>query len=83
MCQVYTNLNPFTSVSQGDLPNGPAKFHVLFLMFVALMFFVSLMFLFSYHCWLVAKNRSTLGTAFIIILFFFTFKFPFPQMSPM
>lgn len=30
-------------------------------MFVALMFFVSLMFLFSYHCWLVAKNRSTLG----------------------
>ncbi|XP_058654403.1 palmitoyltransferase ZDHHC15B isoform X2 [Onychostoma macrolepis] len=44
----------------GDLPNGPAKFHVLFLLFVALMFFVSLMFLFGYHCWLVAKNRSTL-----------------------
>ncbi|XP_038556167.1 palmitoyltransferase ZDHHC15B [Micropterus salmoides] len=44
----------------GDLPNGPAKFHVLFLMFVAIMFFVSLMFLFGYHCWLVAKNRSTL-----------------------
>uniref|UniRef100_A0A8C5HSS9 Palmitoyltransferase n=1 Tax=Gouania willdenowi TaxID=441366 RepID=A0A8C5HSS9_GOUWI len=44
----------------GDLPNGPAKFHVLFLMFVALMFFISLMFLFGYHCWLVAKNRSTL-----------------------
>uniref|UniRef100_A0A8C5ASI9 Palmitoyltransferase n=1 Tax=Gadus morhua TaxID=8049 RepID=A0A8C5ASI9_GADMO len=44
----------------GDLNNGPAKFHVLFLMFVALMFFVSLMFLFSYHCWLVSKNRSTL-----------------------
>uniref|UniRef100_G3Q2J5 Palmitoyltransferase n=1 Tax=Gasterosteus aculeatus aculeatus TaxID=481459 RepID=G3Q2J5_GASAC len=43
-----------------NLPNGPAKFHVLFLMFVALMFFVSLMFLFGYHCWLVAKNRSTL-----------------------
>lgn len=43
------------------MPNGPAKFHVLFLMFVALMFFVSLMFLFGYHCWLVAKNRSTLG----------------------
>lgn len=49
------------SLAQGDLPNGPAKFHVLFLMFVALMFFVSLMFLFGYHCWLVAKNRSTLG----------------------
>ncbi|TNM98673.1 hypothetical protein fugu_013237 [Takifugu bimaculatus] len=44
----------------GELPNGRAKFHVLFLMFVAVMFFVSLMFLFSYHCWLVAKNRSTL-----------------------
>lgn len=51
------------SVTQGDLPNGRAKFHVLFLMFVALMFFVSLMFLFGYHCWLVAKNRSTLGEA--------------------
>ncbi|XP_036379674.1 palmitoyltransferase ZDHHC15B-like [Megalops cyprinoides] len=44
----------------GKLPNGSAKFHVLFLLFVALMFFVSLMFLFAYHCWLVAKNRSTL-----------------------
>uniref|UniRef100_A0A671M5S3 Palmitoyltransferase n=1 Tax=Sinocyclocheilus anshuiensis TaxID=1608454 RepID=A0A671M5S3_9TELE len=36
----------------GDLPNGPAKFHVLFLLFVALMFFVSLMFLFGYHSFL-------------------------------
>ncbi|KAG9271885.1 palmitoyltransferase ZDHHC15 [Astyanax mexicanus] len=44
----------------GELSNGHAKFHVLFLLFVALMFFVSLMFLFGYHCWLVAKNRSTL-----------------------
>ena len=71
-------VNVFLSYSypQGDLKNGPAKFHVLFLMFVALMFFVSLMFLFSYHCWLVSKNRSTLGMAFYI------FKFPIPQMSP-
>ncbi|XP_006632707.1 palmitoyltransferase ZDHHC15B [Lepisosteus oculatus] len=50
----------FIKFWEGELSNGPAKFHVLFLMFVALMFFVSLMFLFSYHCWLVAKNRSTL-----------------------
>lgn len=51
----------FLCVFQGQLPNGHAKFHVLFLLFVAVMFFVSLMFLFGYHCWLVAKNRSTLG----------------------
>lgn len=55
------------SLSQGELRNGPAKFHVLFLMFVALMFFVSLMFLFGYHCWLVSKNRSTLGKACSLI----------------
>ncbi|NXA45854.1 ZDH15 Palmitoyltransferase, partial [Nothocercus julius] len=45
---------------QGELTNGRSKFHVLFLLFVALMFFVSLMFLFGYHCWLVSRNRSTL-----------------------
>ncbi|NXJ80367.1 ZDH15 Palmitoyltransferase, partial [Trogon melanurus] len=45
---------------QGELTNGRSKFHVLFLLFVAVMFFVSLMFLFGYHCWLVSRNRSTL-----------------------
>ncbi|XP_053129359.1 palmitoyltransferase ZDHHC15 [Hemicordylus capensis] len=43
-----------------ELNNGRSKFHVLFLLFVAIMFFVSLMFLFGYHCWLVGRNRSTL-----------------------
>ncbi|NXK95146.1 ZDH15 Palmitoyltransferase, partial [Formicarius rufipectus] len=45
---------------QGELTNGRSKFHILFLLFVAIMFFVSLMFLFGYHCWLVSRNRSTL-----------------------
>ncbi|XP_051464332.1 palmitoyltransferase ZDHHC20 isoform X7 [Apus apus] len=39
-----------------------AKFHVLFLFFVAAMFFISILSLFSYHCWLVGKNRSTIET---------------------
>lgn len=50
---------------QGELTNGRSKFHVLFLLFVAVMFFVSLMFLFGYHCWLVSRNRSTLGKALV------------------
>uniref|UniRef100_A0A8B9LBA1 Palmitoyltransferase n=1 Tax=Astyanax mexicanus TaxID=7994 RepID=A0A8B9LBA1_ASTMX len=53
----------------GELSNGHAKFHVLFLLFVALMFFVSLMFLFGYHCWLVAKNRSTLVCSYLTLTF--------------
>ncbi|KAM4696690.1 palmitoyltransferase ZDHHC15 [Rhinophrynus dorsalis] len=44
----------------GDLPDNRAKFHVLFLLFVSVMFFLSLMFLFGYHCWLVSLNRTTL-----------------------
>lgn len=55
-----TVLQYFLKFWMGDLPSGPAKFHVLFLLFVAVMFFVSLLFLFGYHCWLVTKNRSTL-----------------------
>lgn len=47
--------------AQEELTNGRSKFHILFLLFVAIMFFVSLMFLFGYHCWLVSRNRSTLG----------------------
>ncbi|XP_075448382.1 palmitoyltransferase ZDHHC20 isoform X4 [Ascaphus truei] len=48
------------SCPQNDLPDTHAKFHVLFLFFVAAMFFISVLSLFSYHCWLVGKNRSTI-----------------------
>uniref|UniRef100_A0A4W3I3P3 Palmitoyltransferase n=1 Tax=Callorhinchus milii TaxID=7868 RepID=A0A4W3I3P3_CALMI len=45
---------------KGKLQDTHAKFHVLFLFFVAAMFFISLLSLFSYHIWLVSKNRSTI-----------------------
>ncbi|NXY06847.1 ZDH15 Palmitoyltransferase, partial [Pteruthius melanotis] len=51
---------PWRSPEPACLTNGRSKFHILFLLFVAIMFFVSLMFLFGYHCWLVSRNRSTL-----------------------
>nr|XP_055039037.1 palmitoyltransferase ZDHHC20-B isoform X1 [Misgurnus anguillicaudatus] len=41
-----------------ESPN--AKFHVLFLFFVAAMFCISILSLFTYHLWLVGKNRSTI-----------------------
>ncbi|KAK3541547.1 hypothetical protein QTP86_029903, partial [Hemibagrus guttatus] len=43
-----------------ELPDSHAKFHVLFLFFVAAMFCISILSLFTYHLWLVAKNRSTI-----------------------
>lgn len=42
------------------LPDTHAKFHVLFLFFVAALFFVSVLSLLGYHLWLVGKNRTTI-----------------------
>lgn len=52
---------------QGDLP-GVGRFNILFLFFVAVMFAVSLVSLFAYHCYLVLQNRTTLGK--IALVFF-------------
>uniref|UniRef100_A0A8C5Z4X4 Palmitoyltransferase n=1 Tax=Marmota marmota marmota TaxID=9994 RepID=A0A8C5Z4X4_MARMA len=45
---------------KNELTDTRAKFHVLFLFFVSAMFFISVLSLFSYHCWLVGKNRTTI-----------------------
>ncbi|KAF3825946.1 hypothetical protein GH733_006773, partial [Mirounga leonina] len=54
-------LQYFIKFWTNELSDTRAKFHVLFLFFVSTMFFVSVLSLFSYHCWLVGKNRTTIG----------------------
>ncbi|TNN41131.1 Palmitoyltransferase ZDHHC2 [Liparis tanakae] len=43
-----------------QLPDTPSKFHILFLFFVAALFFISILSLLSYHMWLVGNNRTTI-----------------------
>ncbi|RZB41737.1 palmitoyltransferase ZDHHC15 [Asbolus verrucosus] len=54
-----TSLPYFIAFWKGDL-EGMGRFHILFLFFVAIMFGVSLVSLFCYHCYLVSENRTTL-----------------------
>ncbi|XP_013360949.1 PREDICTED: probable palmitoyltransferase ZDHHC20 isoform X5 [Chinchilla lanigera] len=54
-----TVLEYFIKFWTNELTDTRAKFHILFLFFVSAMFFISVLSLFSYHCWLVGKNRTT------------------------
>ncbi|XP_030756575.1 palmitoyltransferase ZDHHC15B isoform X1 [Sitophilus oryzae] len=54
-----TSLPYFIAFWRGNL-QGMSRFHILFLFFVAVMFGISLMSLFGYHCYLVLENRTTL-----------------------
>ncbi|XP_012868129.1 PREDICTED: probable palmitoyltransferase ZDHHC20 [Dipodomys ordii] len=55
-----TVLEYFIKFWTNELADPHVKFHVLFLFFVSAMFFISILSLFSYHCWLVGKNRTTI-----------------------
>eukprot|EP00069_Balaena_mysticetus_P015414 bmy_09215T0 len=55
-----TVLQYFIKFWTNELSDTRAKFHILFLFFVSTMFFISVLSLLSYHCWLVGKNRTTI-----------------------
>lgn len=54
-----TSLPYFIEFLNGKL-QGIGKYHILFLFFAAVMFGISLISLFCYHCYLVSENRTTL-----------------------
>ncbi|KAG1690699.1 Palmitoyltransferase ZDHHC2 [Nymphon striatum] len=56
-----TTLQFFVKFWKNELRDaGSGRFHILFLFFVSIMFAISLVSLFGYHCYLVSVNRSTL-----------------------
>lgn len=56
-----TTIEYFIMLWNRDYIKHPGnKFHILFLFFVAVMFAISLLSLFCYHCHLIANNRTTL-----------------------
>jgi len=56
-----TSLQYFIGFWKNEIEDA-ARFHILFLFFVSAMFGISLISLFSYHCYLVLRNQSTLET---------------------
>ncbi|XP_041622190.1 palmitoyltransferase ZDHHC20 isoform X3 [Vulpes vulpes] len=62
-----TVLQYFIKFWTNELSDTRAKFHVLFLFFVSTMFFISVLSLFSYHCWLVGKNRTTIAWVMVAV----------------
>uniref|UniRef100_A0A493U0K7 Palmitoyltransferase n=1 Tax=Anas platyrhynchos platyrhynchos TaxID=8840 RepID=A0A493U0K7_ANAPP len=57
-----TVLQYFIKFWTKELTDAYAKYHILCLFFVAAIAFIGIQWLFSYHCWLVGKNRSTIET---------------------